>query len=68
MDEGSIQVPLDRAYHSYDEAYAALKEHGMHHGYGFHITATRRSGYINTRTYFSCDKERKYKSKARTRV
>ncbi|KAK7178441.1 hypothetical protein PSPO01_15514 [Paraphaeosphaeria sporulosa] len=31
----AITAPLDLTYNSYEEAYLALKTHGMEHGYGF---------------------------------
>ena len=67
MDE-SIPAPSDTAYHSYNEAYSALKEHGLRYGYGFRITASRPNGpTIKTRVYIGCDKCREYKSQARLR-
>jgi hypothetical protein len=31
----AIPAPLDLLYSSYEEAYDALKTHGMQHGYSF---------------------------------
>jgi hypothetical protein len=68
MDEESIPAPPDTAYRSYDEAYAALKEHGIRYGYGFRISASRpASSSTKTRIYFCCDKYREYNSQATIR-
>jgi hypothetical protein len=68
MDEESIPAPPYAAYRSYDEAYTALKEHGIRYGYGFHITTSRPSGSATkTRVYFGCDKGGEYRSRARIR-
>jgi hypothetical protein len=68
MDEDSIPAPPNTTYRSYDEAYAALKEHGIRYGYGFRINTSRPTGSsIKTRIYFCCDKDRQYNSQARVR-
>jgi hypothetical protein len=68
MDE-EIPAPPGRAYYSYNEAYNALKEHGIRNGYGFRIKGSRPYGsnVIKTRVSFCCDKAGKYNSTARIR-
>ncbi len=69
MDAAIIPAPPDTAYRSYDEAYTALKEHGLRYGYGFKIRTSSSIGSdtIKTRVYFCCDKSRTYNSQARVR-
>jgi hypothetical protein len=68
LNEENIPAPPDAAYNSHNEAYSALKEHGILHGYGFRIESSRPYGSsIKTRIYYTCDKSREYNTKARVR-
>jgi hypothetical protein len=68
LNEESIPAPPDAAYNSFNEAYSALKEHGIRYGYGFRINTSRPTGSsIKTRIYYCCDKSRQYNSQARVR-
>ena len=51
-----IPTPPDRAYRSYEEAYNALKEHGISNGYGFRLKYSKPYSKIKTRYYYCCDK------------
>jgi hypothetical protein len=67
-EEERIPAPLDAAYNSFNEAYSALKEHGIRYGYGFRINTSRLTGSsIKTRIYYCCDKRGVYNSQARVR-
>ena len=63
-----IPAPVDEAYGSYEEAFNALKQHGLCFGWGFYKTDSR-SRYLATRTriYYSCDKARQYTLKVEIR-
>jgi len=51
-----IHPPLDLFYDSYEEAYNALKAHGMQHGYGFVLKRSKpHNSDVNTRYYYHCD-------------
>jgi hypothetical protein len=64
MDD--IEPPPDRLYDNYEEAYNALKSHGMQHGYGFVLNRSKPpNSDVKTRYYYHCDKFRTYQSKAR---
>ena len=68
LNEENIPAPLDAAYNTFDEAYGALRQHGILHGYGFRIESSRPYGSrIKTRIYYTYDKSRQYKSQARVR-
>ena len=68
LNEESIPAPPDAAYNTFDEAYSALRQHGILHSYGFRIESSRPySSRIKTRIYYTCDKSRQYKSQARVR-
>jgi hypothetical protein len=61
-----IAPPPDSLYASYEEAYNALKSHGMQHGYGFLLQQSKpHKSDIKTRYYYQCDRCRKYQSKAK---
>lgn len=61
----AIQAPLNHTYGSYQEAYSALKEHGLHNGYGFRLKNSRPYGSASrTWYYYQCDKAGTYKSQA----
>lgn len=61
-----IQPPLDLLYDSYEEAYNALKAHGMQHGYGFVLKRSKpHNSDVKTRYYYHCDRFRKYQSSAK---
>src|ERR1043166_1730803 len=67
-NEETIPPPPDAAYNSRDEAYDALKEHGIRFGYGFRIAGSRPYGAaVKNRIYYCCDKYRQYNSQARVR-
>ena len=54
-----ITPPLDQLYGSYEEAYSALKGHGMQHGYGFVLKRSwPHNSAIKTRYYYHCDRFR----------
>jgi len=64
----TINPPPDRIYGSYEEALHSLRDHGMQHGYGFHIKRTKpHNSDIKTRYYYECDKSKIYQSKASSR-
>jgi hypothetical protein len=68
LNEESIPIPPDTAYGSYDEAYNALKQHGLRFGYGFRIRDSRPyNSSIKTRVYYCCDKRGQYESQAQVR-
>ena len=53
----AILAPLDLLYNSYEEAYDALKTHGMHHGYGFVLKRSKpHNSNVKTRYYYHCDR------------
>jgi hypothetical protein len=61
-----IEPPLDLLYNSYEEAYNALKTHGLQHGYGFVLKRSKpHKSDVKTRYYYPCDRFRKYKSSAK---
>ena len=63
-----ITAPLDSVHSTYEEAYNALKEHGLNNGYGFLLQRSLpHFSDIKTRYYYRCDKYRVYKSQAITR-
>jgi len=52
----TILAPLDLLYDSYEEAYNALKMHGMQHGYGFVLKRSKPHNLdVKTRYYYHCD-------------
>ncbi|KAF2737683.1 hypothetical protein EJ04DRAFT_574415 [Polyplosphaeria fusca] len=54
-----ITPPPDLLYGSYEEAYDALKTHGMHHGYGFVLKRSwPHNSIAKTRYYYHCDRFR----------
>jgi hypothetical protein len=60
-EEERIPAPPNAAYSSRDEAYSALREHGILNGYGFRITHSRPYGSaIKTRINYCYDKSRQY--------
>jgi hypothetical protein len=62
-----ISAPSDCLYTSYDEAYNALKSHGIQHGYGFVLKRSTPFYSDNkTRYYYHCDRFKKYQSTATT--
>ncbi|EKG09961.1 Transcription factor FAR1-related protein, partial [Macrophomina phaseolina MS6] len=62
-----IAPPLDLFYDSYEEAYDALKTHGMQHGYGFVLKRSKpHNSDVKTRYYYQCDRFRNYQSSAKT--
>jgi hypothetical protein len=63
-----IPVPPDATYNSHNDAYNALKQHGLQFGYGFRIKDSRPYGSnIKTRIYYCCDKSGAYKSQSTMR-
>ncbi|OWY49387.1 Transcription factor FAR1-related protein [Alternaria alternata] len=53
-------------YDSYEEAYNALKAHGMQHGYGFVLKRSKpHNSDVKTRYYYHCDRFRKRQSTAK---
>jgi hypothetical protein len=63
----TIASPPDSVYDSYEEAYSALKSHGIEHGYGFVLKQSKpHNSDIRTRYYFQCDRFRDYQSIATT--
>ena len=65
MDE--IAAPSDNLYNSYEEAYIALKTHGLQHGYGFVIKRSKpHNSTTKTRYYFCCDRFKNYQSSAKS--
>ena len=68
LSEETIAAPPDGIYSSYEEAYNALKSHGIEHGYGFHLKKSTPH-HSNVKTYFNyrCDYSRNYKSQSTTR-
>jgi hypothetical protein len=63
MSDSNILAPLDGVFQSYEEAYNALKQHGIQNGYGFRIHGSRPYGAVpKTRYYYCCDRARNYKS------
>jgi hypothetical protein len=68
LNEESIPAPPDAAYNSFNEAYDALRQHGIYNGYGFRIESSRPyRSRIKTRVYYTCDKRGQYNSQARVR-
>jgi hypothetical protein len=64
----SIEAPSECTYSSFEEAFAAFKEHGIEHGYGFRIKQSRPPGNVpKTRIYYICDKAGIHESKAKVR-
>ena len=60
-----IPPPPDCLYASSEEAYNALKSHGMQHGYGFRLRkSTPHKSDVKTRYYYHCDRFGEYQSKA----
>ncbi|KAH9210399.1 hypothetical protein DL95DRAFT_465896 [Leptodontidium sp. 2 PMI_412] len=52
-----IPAPPDCLYTSYEEAYNALKGHGMQNGYGFVLKESKPyHSDIKTRYYCRCDR------------
>lgn len=52
-----IPPPPDCLYTSYEEAYNALKSHGMQNGYGFVLKESKPyHSDIKTRYYCRCDR------------
>ena len=65
MDE--IAIPPDSLYNSYEEAYDALKTHGLQHGYGFVLKRSKpHHSTTKTRYYFHCDRFKNYQSSAKS--
>jgi hypothetical protein len=63
-----IPTPPNATYSSFDDAFDALKQHGLQYGYGFRVSSSRPIGAaIKTRIYYCCDKTGTHKSKARIR-
>jgi hypothetical protein len=63
-----IPAPPDAIYNSHDDAFNALKQHGLQCGYGFRVSASRPVGSdIKTRIYYCCDKSGTHKSQAKIR-
>lgn len=63
MDD--IAAPSDSVYGSYDEAYDALKTHGIQNGYGLVLKRSKpHHSTVKTRYYYQCDRFRNYKSTA----
>ena len=62
-----IASPPDLLYSSYEEAYDALKTHGMQHGYGFVLKRSwPHNSTVKTRYYYHCDRFRhNYQSSAK---
>ncbi|KZM24122.1 hypothetical protein ST47_g4741 [Ascochyta rabiei] len=62
-----IASPSDLLYSSYEEAYDALKTHGMQHGYGFVLKQSwPYHSTVKTRYYYHCDRFRhNYQSSAK---
>ena len=62
-----IAAPPDLLYGSNEEAYNALKTHGIQHGYGFVLKRSwPHDSDIKTRYYYQCDRFRKnFKSTAK---
>lgn len=61
----AIPALLDLLYDSYEEAYDALKTHGMQHGYGFVLKRSKpHNSDVKTRYYYHCDRFRTYQSSA----
>jgi hypothetical protein len=61
-----IAPPPDSFFASYDEAYNALKNHGMEHGYSFVLNRSKPAhSDIKTRYYYHCDRFKKYQSQAK---
>lgn len=68
VDSQTIPAPADCAYGSHEEAYHALKSHGIENGYGFRLKESLPPGAsVKTRYYYCCDKAGSYQSKARIR-
>lgn len=60
-----ITPPPNCLYTSYEEAYNALKSHGMQHGYGFVLKESKPyKSDVKTRYYYRCDRFKDYQSKA----
>ncbi|KAK7178632.1 hypothetical protein PSPO01_15326 [Paraphaeosphaeria sporulosa] len=54
-----ITPPPDLLYGSYEEAYDALKTHGIQHGYGFVLKRSwPHNSIAKTRYYYHCDRFR----------
>jgi MULE transposase domain len=66
--EASIPAPSDNIFSSYEEAYNALRQHGIENGYGFRLKRSRPYGSdFKTNYYYRCDKDGNYISQATTR-
>jgi hypothetical protein len=53
LNKGSISAPPDYAYRSYEDAYNALKHHGLENGYAFRLKGSRPyNSSTKTRFYF----------------
>ncbi|KAH8727411.1 hypothetical protein GQ44DRAFT_111495 [Phaeosphaeriaceae sp. PMI808] len=66
MTMEAIPAPLDLIYDSYEEAYNALKTHGMQHDYGFVPKRSKlHNSDVKTRYYYHCDRFRTYRSSAK---
>jgi hypothetical protein len=67
-NDESIPAPPDAAYGSHEEAFNALKQHGLRFGWGFRKTDSRpRHAATRTRIYYCCDKAGQCTSKAEIR-
>jgi hypothetical protein len=63
---GAILTPPDLPFDSYEEAYDALKTHGMQHGYGFVLERSKpHNPNIKTRYYYHGDRFRTYQLSAK---
>jgi hypothetical protein len=63
-----IARPSDSTFPSFQEAYDALKKHGIENGYGFYLKQSRPFyAVVRTRFYYRCDKSRQYQSTASVR-
>ena len=56
---GDIAPPPDLLYGTYEEAFNALKAHGMQHGYGFVLKRSKpHNSKVKVRYYYHCDRFR----------
>jgi hypothetical protein len=63
-----VATPTNSTYDTFDEAYAALKEHGIENGYGFLCHRSKPHGSdVKTSYWYRCDRFRKYTSQATVR-
>jgi hypothetical protein len=64
----AIPVPPDGVYVSSEDAFEALRSHGMTHGYGFYKEKSLPAGtVVKTRYRLICDRAKNYQSKATIR-